>query len=425
MTLDDPNQRWLEYAPKPPERGANLYDVFISYRSSDRTWAMALYDALKLAGWEPFLDQYELVPGSNLENSLEESLAASSSGVIIWSRRTIDSVWCQRERQSMMTLRDRGGFKYLFAKLDAQPLPLFAQADLWVEFGDSPEGPRGFNLLKLLCGMKDCKPDPAAVKLAEEVDEKASETLIRIKAAVEAGNADRLKQIGTSKDLGVVASPVALVEAARGLISMKAPADALDVLGHAKQLFPKSIRVKQLQGLAFRRLGRFDEAIDVLSELKAAGHQDPETIGMLAAAWDGRYQKTGKRINLYKSRELYRTAFVADPKDYYTGVNAASKSLFLGEADESARLAALVQPLVAKAKDGNDFWGGCTLAEVYLLQGALDDARQQYQRIIDNHGTLVGHLEGTFEQAKRICSALKLTEDETKKVLAPFELLDS
>ncbi len=36
-------QRWIEHAPNPPERGDNIYDVFISYRSTDRAWAMAYW----------------------------------------------------------------------------------------------------------------------------------------------------------------------------------------------------------------------------------------------------------------------------------------------------------------------------------------------------------------------------------------------
>ncbi|MGE3511372.1 MAG: toll/interleukin-1 receptor domain-containing protein, partial [Vicinamibacterales bacterium] len=117
---------WLGFAPQPPERGKNSYDAFISYRSSDRAWAMALYDVLKLAGWDAFLDQFDLVPGADLEVSLSEALAASSAGVILWSSRTKDSAWCQRERNAMRTLRDRSGgsFKYIFAKLDGEDLPL-------------------------------------------------------------------------------------------------------------------------------------------------------------------------------------------------------------------------------------------------------------------------------------------------------------
>lgn len=423
-------QMWLQYAPRPPERGHNSYDVFISYRSSDRAWAMALYDTLKLTGWEPFLDQYDLVPGTNLETSLTESLQASSSGVILWSSRTKDSEWCKRERQAMVTLKDsrknsQQQFNYVFAKLDAEPLPLFARLDLHVDFIDSPEGPRGVNLLKLMSGMRGISSDPEVVKMAEAVDQDAQRILLTINGAVEAANAARLREIGISAEPGILASPGPVLAAAQGLISMRKYEHALEVLKHAHAHFPKSIRVKQLEGLALRRLKRYQDAIDVLSELKAAGHQDPETMGILGAAWDGLYQESGKILHLRRSRELYRTAFQGDLENYYTGINAAAKSLFLGEPQEAQRLAAQVQPLVVKASsDGNDFWAGCTLGDIYLLQRDLHSAAAQYQKVIDKHSSRTGDLDGTRQQASRICTALHLSDEETKKVLTPFELLE-
>jgi tetratricopeptide (TPR) repeat protein len=420
-------QVWLQHAPKPPERGTNSYDVFISYRSSDRAWAMALYDALKLAGWEPFLDQYELGPGASLETSLTDGLEASSSGVILWSSRTKDSDWCKRERQSMTTLKDSRRatpFNYVFAKLDAEPLPLIARADLYLEFENSPEGPRGVNLLRLMCGMRGISLPPEAVLMAQKVDQDAQRILIAIKGAIEAENPARLRELGTSGEPGILASPGPMIAAAQGLISMKGYEDALEVLKHAYAYFPESIRVKQLQGLALRRLKRYQEAIDVLSELKAAGHQDPETMGILGAAWDGLYQESGKMLHLRRSRELYRTAFQGDPKDYYTGINAATKSLFLDEPSEAARLAAEVLPLVQFARDGGDFWAGCTLGEIYLLQRDLSASAAQYQRVIDRHSGKTGDLAVTHHQATRICGKLGLTEEETRSVLAPFDLLE-
>lgn len=417
-------QRWLEYAPTPPERGDRAYDAFISYRSSDREWAMALYDALKLAGWEPFLDQYELVPGSNLRAALEQGMLASSSGVILWSSRTGDSKWCERERDAMLVLSDERGFKYVWAKLDEEPLPLIARRDLFVDFGSCPEGPRGVNLLRLMCGMRGVALDDDAVRLAEQVDQDARRVMIAINGAVEAENAARLLQIGTSSDPGVLASSAPVLEAAQGLISLGRYEDALEVLKHAEAHFPKSIRAKQLHGLALRRLKRYQEAIDVLSELKAAGHQDAETLGILAAAWDGRYQETGRTLDLRRAREMYRTAFQNEPASYYTGINAAAKSLFLGEPEEAARLAAQVLPLVKDASDGKDLWAGCTLGEVYLMQRELGAAAAQYQKVIDTHPARSGDLRGTAAQAKRICEALQLTDDETTRVLAPFAVFE-
>jgi hypothetical protein len=193
-------QMWLQNAPKPPARGDNAYDVFISYRSSDRAWAMALYDTLKLAGWEPFLDQYDLVPGANLETSLTENMQASSSGVILWSSRTKDSEWCKRERQAMTTLKNSRRnsphpFSYVFAKLDTEPLPLFAQADLYIDFEDSQEGPRGVNLLKLMCGMRGIALAPEAVIMAQKVDQDTQQILVAINGAIEADNSVRLLDV--------------------------------------------------------------------------------------------------------------------------------------------------------------------------------------------------------------------------------------
>jgi len=265
---------------------------------------------------------------------------------------------------------------------------------------------------------------PDAVVMAEQVDEDAKQSMTQIKGAIEAGNAARLLEIGTSMQPGVLASPAPILTAAQGLIRLGKYDDAREVLKHALSHFPKSIRAKQLEGLALRRLKRHREAIDVLSELKEAGHQDPETMGIHAAAWDGLYQESGKKLHLRKSRELYRTAFQSDPKDYYTGINAASKSFFLGEADEASRLASAVLPLVAKAIDGEDLWAACTLGEVYLLQRNVDAAAAQYQKVIDRHPNALGDLKGTGLQAKRICAALELSPEESAKVLAPFELLD-
>ena len=418
-------QRWLQFAPRPPERGENSYDVFISYRSSDREWAMALYDALKLAGWEAFLDQYDLVPGSDLETSLVEALEASSSGVILWSSRTQDSEWCKRERHAMRTLKDKSNsFNYLYAKLDAEALPLFAQSDLYIDFEDSPEGPRGVSLLKLMCGMRGIVLPSEVVDMAQQVDQETKQSLIAIKGAMEAENPIRLLEIGVSSEPGVLASPAPVLAAAQGLISMGKYDNAQEVLEYASAHFPKSIRAKQLKGLALRRLKKAQEAIDVLSELKAEGHQDPETLGMLGAAWYGRYEDSGKVLYLRKSRELYRTAFLGDPTAYYPGINAATKSLFLGEVEEAISIADKVLRLVEKASDGGDFWAGLTLGEVYLLQRKCDAAAEQYQRIIDNHPAKVGDLDSTQQQAKKICAAHQLSEEDTKKVLAPFELLD-
>jgi hypothetical protein len=83
-----------------------------------------------------------------------------------------------------------------------------------------------------------------------------------------------------------------------------------------------------------------------------------------------------------------------------------------------------VLPLVKNATDGGNLWASCTLGGVYFPQRDIDSAAAKYQSVIDRHPAKVGGLTGTRQQAKRICAAHKLSEEDTKKVLAPFELLD-
>ncbi len=418
-------QRWLQLAPTPPPRDSKTYDTFISYRSSDRAWAMALYDAFQLAGWSAFLDQYALVPGSNLTQSLTKGLEASASGVILWSSRTKDSEWCQRERDAMTTLKgENKAFRYIFAKLDYEPLPLFARADLYEDFDGSPEGPGGVRLLRLLCGLRGVPLSPEAVKMAEEVDAAAKKMLLEIAAAKQTRNYTKLQALGLSTSPGALASPGPGLAATQALISLGNLPQAREVLANVRRNFPQSLRAKQLDGLTLRRLGQYEDAIELLEELKAAGHEDPETLGMLGASWDGLYQKSGRKLDLRHSRELYRMAFQRDPKDYYTGINAASKSLFLGELAEAERLAGEVLPLVATANDGNDLWASCTLGEVYLLQRRLEDATRLFQQVIDRHPTMAGDLAGTRKQVRRLCDALGLSADDAAMVDAPFTLLN-
>ncbi len=418
-------QRWLQHAPPPPERKDNEYDVFISYRSSDRGWALALYDVFKMAGWEPFLDQFELVAGSTLSSSLEDALFASSSGVVLWSSRTRNSDWCRKERDAMNTLKaDRKDFAFVFLQLDNEKLPLFARSSLYVDFSESPEGPHGAGLLRLLYGLKELPLPSDAVKLAEEIDGAVRALMLKIAAAVEAENSQRLIELTGSDQPGLFASPGPILAAATGLISLGDSNAALDVLAGAQIVFPKSIEIVQKRGLALRRLGKYQEAIDELSTLYAAGHRDPETMGILGAAWDGRFQESGRQLHLRKSRDLYLTAFTADPQSYYTGINAATKSLYLGDLVHAQEIAGKVQALVSSAEDGNDFWAALTLAEACLLSRDLATAAMVYQRVIDKHAAKLGDLRSATHQAMRICEVLALTAAETQAALEPFELLE-
>src|SRR5260370_35727868 len=95
-----------------------------------------------------------------------------------------------------------------------------------------------------------------------------------------------------------------------------------------------------------------------------------------------RYNQSGNRLCVLKSRDLYRQAFEAFPTDYYTGINAASKSLLAGEKATAAQLAARVQSVVGAKPVANDYWKTATGAELQLLQTKYPEAAALYRAAV-------------------------------------------
>src|SRR5258705_13060233 len=122
-------QEWLQHAPPPrPLTPPDEWQVFLSYRSINRSWILNLYDVLREQGYKVFLDQVGLRAGDRPTTGLRAALEASQSGVLIWSSATADSEWLQREYEALETLAsEKRGFQFVPARLDAGELPLFAK----------------------------------------------------------------------------------------------------------------------------------------------------------------------------------------------------------------------------------------------------------------------------------------------------------
>ena len=73
-------EQWLKLAPPPvPLETGRKWHVFLSYRSTERKWVLALYDILTQLKYQVFMDQFVLVAGEALASSLGENLDASQS----------------------------------------------------------------------------------------------------------------------------------------------------------------------------------------------------------------------------------------------------------------------------------------------------------------------------------------------------------
>jgi tetratricopeptide (TPR) repeat protein len=421
---------WMKLAPKPrPRANGEQWDVFVSYRSVSRLWATALYDALRQCDYHVFLDQYCLCADDRLNATLAHHMSQSAAGVLVWSPESADSEWCKKEFNALEQLesasKDRGDdeasrFRYVVVRLDNAVLPLFAAQKIWIDFGSSREAPVGSSLLRLMYGLRGGALPREAVRLADAVDQETKVSCARIEAARSGGDAEALRGLAATQSLAWRTSAALGCRVAQALISLKKNDDALSLLDGVLNEFPRSIRPRQLQGLALARKGEWRSAQAVLGELYFLGERDPETVGILARTWRDRFTQTGDSLCLRKARDLYAEAFKAAPKDYYTGVNAAANSLLLGDAAAAERYADAVQRIVGDVPVPGDYWLTATIAEVLLIRRDYERAKTIYAAAVAMFPAAKGDHESTLGQARRLMDRIGPTKAEREGIESAF-----
>jgi len=419
-----------KYAPAPNKVGENEWNVFLSYRSVDRSWVLSLYDVLTELGYKVFLDQYVLKAGDVLINQLQQGLKKSKAGILIWSNATADSVWVNQEyvtlQRKAMTEAD---FIFVPVKLDDSELPEFAKDRIYADFRTYPDGPNGGELLRLLYAI-DGKPLPGeTIGFANDLNEAAASAGAKVRAAITQSRADRLIELYNEGGPAWQTSPALGCQVAHGLIKLKKYTEAIGILDDLQKNFKKSIRPAQLKALALAKRGNegdLDKAQDILGELYESNHLDPETTGIYARTFMDRYTKTNDINFLKQSRDLYAKAFELTPTDYYTGINAAAKSVFIGtEKDLQAGLeyAKRVIAITGDKPVPGDYWKTATIAEAFLIQAKYKEAADMYDQAVAMARTEIDSHESTYKQAKRLMEKLKPDETEKEMVHKAFEHL--
>ena len=423
---------WLEYAPKPrPLGGTDRWHVFLSYRSVNRAWVLNLYDVLRDLGYKVFLDQIALKPGDPLVGNLQEGLKTSQAGILIWSSTTQDLEWVQREYQTLERLApERKGFQFVPVRLDRSDLPLFAGNRIFLDFADYPDGPNGGELLRLLCAVSGAPLSEQAARFAAKQDAAAKEAANKITAAIETGKQDRLVSLFREDGLPWRVSAALGCKAAEGLTKLGRNDEALAMLKEVEAQFPVAIRPKQLRALALARRAAktkntddLDELQGILAELYAAGERDPETLGIYGRTWMDRYEIDQDEPSLRKSRDLYAEAFDAARDDYYTGINAAAKSVFLGvpeEVEKANEYAARVLDIVGARPWPGDYWKTATVAEAFLMQKKYTEAAELYRTAVAISPRETGSHGTSWTQARRLMAMLGATAEEQEIVRRAF-----
>jgi hypothetical protein len=241
---------WIEHCESPRPRPEGIeWDVFISYRSLDRVWAIALYDMLKQCGYIIFLDQFVLVAGQGLASQLGKNLERSASGVLIWSKNTADSKWVENELNSMVarkndTAETEFPFFFVVVSLDGRQPPGLQGGQLYLDFSEYPDGPMGADLVRLTCGLQGKPLSDDAVRRVVSFEKSIKEEPAKLRAMAKSGLFDRILERVESDEPAFTTSATLPSVAIDLLIRGKEYKKAILAAELGLKRFPNSLRLR-------------------------------------------------------------------------------------------------------------------------------------------------------------------------------------
>ena len=139
---------------------------------------------------------------------------------------------------------------------------------------------------------------------------------------------------------------------------------AYNLAGKSLQLEPENVNLKQQYGLALAKLGLLERAKSWLWDLYQNYSDDPETAGILGSVLKSIYKKDKNRDDAILSRNIYLENYKKN-KSFYTGINAASMSVVIGDQKMASLIAREITGEIIS--ESQDFWELVTLGEAYLL----------------------------------------------------------
>lgn len=193
------------------------------------------------------------------------------------------------------------------------------------------------------------------------------------------------------------------------------PLLAYDILTEGLKSWPKDVRLRQQQALALARSGATRKASAALTELYNEGNRDEETLGLLARThkdlWSRAAETVEKERQLSLAFEFYNEAYKLTG-GYWTGINAATMALLLGDKPRAVILArevhasCLLDLKATEQRGGDLYWPLATLGEAALILNEWSEAEDWYVRAADAGRGRFGELNSTRRNARLITAAL-------------------
>jgi class 3 adenylate cyclase/tetratricopeptide (TPR) repeat protein len=213
--------------------------------------------------------------------------------------------------------------------------------------------------------------------------------------------------------------------AAERILKLGEPLFAYDVVAEGIKYSPNDARLRQLLALALARSGAVESANAVLAVLYQEGHRDEETLGLLARTHKDLARETTDALeaaqHFRQAYKFYAQAYQATG-GYWSGINAATLALLLGERDQAATLAREVvaqcraELARAEARTGDRYWLLSTLGQAALLLGQWPEAEDWYGQAVELGRGNWGSLQSTRHNAHLLLNQLGGDEDLVDRV---------
>jgi len=179
---------------------------------------------------------------------------------------------------------------------------------------------------------------------------------------------------------------------------------AFDVSSEGLKNWAEDKELRHVKAFALARMGSTELARDLLIRIRDEGHDDEESLGLLARTYKDLWLRSGNTQDLKDAFDEYSKAYNRSPERYWTGINAATLAFALKDGAGSRNLAEQVlrscEELRAAQPEKQDYWLAATMAEAELLLDHLPEAERRYAEAREI-GTL-GNLGSTWRNAQII-----------------------
>jgi class 3 adenylate cyclase/tetratricopeptide (TPR) repeat protein len=217
-------------------------------------------------------------------------------------------------------------------------------------------------------------------------------------------------------------SPAMYRSLAEKVLALGEPLLGYDIVSEALAKWPENVRFRQLQGLALARSGATERARAALEKLRQEGQTDEETLGMLARTYKDLAARAAsleeRQDCLRRAAEIYTQAYESSGGNW-SGINAATMSLLVGQTEHATRLANQVQGQCEEALSGNgdQYWLLAALGEAALILRQWTEAEKWYKRAAKKSARRLADLASSRRNARLILQHWEADSTEVENYL--------